>query len=140
MFSFPHHTPTLSGVALYHSSDGLLANNSVVRADGGFLRGSFFCISGQSRAGVGRWIAPSGDDYTRPGTHAFEVSVGGMENPGLVEISVAGSDGRFPAGQWDGVYSCVIPDESGTEQIIYLGIYVVFGELTQTKSKCRHLQ
>ena len=115
-------------MGLYHSSEGLLTNNSVVRANNGFLPGSIFCLSGRGEAGIGRWIAPNGNDYTLPGTHAFEVSVGGQNNPGVVEISVSGSDNRFPAGHWDGVYSCVIPDETGTEKIIYLGIYLVFGE------------
>ena len=115
-------------MGLYHSSAGLLTNNSVIRADSGFLQGSFFCLSGRREAGIGQWIAPNGDDYTLPGTHAFEVSVGGQNNPGVVEISVSGSDNRFPAGQWDGVYFCAIPDETGTEQRIYLGIYLVFGQ------------
>ena len=119
----------LAGVGLYHSSSGLLSNNSVVTASNGFLQGSFFCVSGRRQAGIGRWIAPNGDDYTLPGIHAFNVSVGGQDNPGVVEISVSGSERRFPAGQWNGVYSCVIPDETGTEKIIYLGIYLVFGEL-----------
>ena len=118
----------IAGVGLYHSSSGLLTNNSVIRADNGFLRGSFFCLSGRREAGIGQWIAPNGDDYTLPGTHAFEVSVGNQSNPGVVEISISGSDNRFPAGQWDGIYSCVIPDETGSEQRIYLGIYLVFGE------------
>ena len=97
-------------------------------ATNGFLRGSFFCLSGKGEAGIGRWIAPSGDDYTLPGTHAFNVNVGGQNNPGVVEISVSGSNNRFPAGDWDGVYSCLIPDETDTEKIIYIGIYLVFGE------------
>ena len=79
----------------------------MIRANNGFLPGSFFCLSGRGEAGIGRWIAPSGNDYTLPGTHAFEVSVGGQNNPGEVEISVSGSDSRFPAGHWDRVYSCV---------------------------------
>lgn len=117
-----------AGVSLYHSSKGLLANNSVVMANNGFLHGSFFCTSGREQAGIGRWVAPNGDDYTLSGTHPFEVSLGGENNPGVVEISVSGPDNRFPAGQWDGVYSCVIPDETGTEQIIHLGIYLVFSK------------
>ena len=116
-------------MALYHSSDGLLSNNSVVTASNGFLRGKFFCISGRSEAGIGRWIAPNGDDYTQPGIHAFNVSIGGATNPGVLEISVTGSEGRFPAGQWEGMYSCVIPDETGAEQSIFIGIYLVFSKL-----------
>ena len=118
----------VAGVTLYHSINGLLPNNSVVIASDGFLPGSFFCVSGRRQAGIGRWISPSGDDYTLPGIHAFDVTIGGQNNPGVVEISVSGSNGRFPAGQWNGIYSCVIHDESGAEQIIYLGIYLTFGE------------
>lgn len=118
-----------TGVGLYHSTYGLLANNSVVLARNGLLEGSFFCLSGRLQPGIGQWISPSGNDYTLPGTHAFNVTVGGERNPGVVEISVSGSDHRFPAGLWDGVYSCLIPNEAGVEQIIYVGIYiVVFGK------------
>ena len=117
-----------AGVSLYHSIDGPLANNSVVMADRGYLRGTFFCLSGRKEAGIGRWIAPNGDDYTTLGTHSFDVRVGGENNPGVIEVSVIGADNRFPAGKWDGVYSCVIPDESGTEQTLYLGIYLILGE------------
>ena len=119
----------------YQSISGLLPNNSVVIARNGFLSGSFFCVSGRREAGIGRWISPSGDDYTVPGLHAFNVTVGGQNNPGVLQISVSGSNGRFPAGQWDGIYSCIINDESGVEQIVYLGLYLVFGEsLTHLRS------
>lgn len=114
-------------MGFYRSTGETLSNNSVVMAHEGFLPGTFFCVSGRKEAGIGKWIAPNGDDYSLPGTHSFEVSVGGENNPGVVEISVIGVDNRFPAGQWDGVYSCVIPDETGTERTIYLGIYLVFG-------------
>lgn len=117
-----------TGVSLYHSTDGPLANNSIVTADRGYLPGTFTCLSGRSEAGIGRWIAPNGYDYTSPGTHSFDVRVGGEDNPGMIEISVIGEENRFPAGKWDGVYSCVMPDESGTEQILYLGIYLIIGE------------
>ena len=97
-------------------------------ASNGFLPGSFFCVSGRRQAGIGRWISPRGDDYTLPGIHPYDVTVGGQNNPGVVEVSVHGSNGRFPAGRWNGIYLCVIPDESGAEQILHLGIYIVFGE------------
>ena len=114
-------------MALYHSENGPLANNSVVVANNGFLFGSFVCVSGREQAGIGHWIAPNGEDYTQPGTHPFEVRLGGETNLGVVEVSV-GASGRFPAGQWEGVYTCVIPDETGVTQRINLGVYIVFGE------------
>ena len=117
----------ITGVVIYHSSNGLLSNNSVVMASNGFLHGSFFCVSGRAKAGIGRWIAPNGDDFTHSERYAFEATVGGESNPGVVEISLSSSDSRFPAGHWDGVYSCVMSDETGAEQIIHLGIYLVFG-------------
>ena len=116
-----------TGVGIYHSSNGLLSNNSVVMASNGFLRGSFFCLSGRAEAGIGRWIGPTGYDFTHSERYAFETTIGGESNPGVVEISLTSFDSRFPAGQWDGVYLCVIPDETGAEQILHLGIYLVFG-------------
>ena len=116
-------------MTLYNSSNGLLSNNSVLIARDGFLQGSWFCLSGRRESGIGRWISPGGNDYTLPGPHPFDVSVGRESNPGLVEISVSGSESRFPAGIWDGIYSCVISDEKGIEQTLYLGIYIVFGRL-----------
>ena len=97
-------------------------------ASNGVLQGSYFCLSGKVEAGIGRWIAPNGQEFTTSGTHAFEVTVGGERNPGVVKISLSSSESHFPAGNWDGIYSCVIPDETGTEQIIYLGVYLVFGK------------
>lgn len=114
-------------MSLYHSTDGLLTNNSVVRATDGFLSGILFCLSGRRQANIGQWIAPSGEDYTQPGVHPFLVTLGGDTNPGVVNISL-GPSGRFPAGQWNGVYACVIPDKTGTTQYLYLGIYIVFSE------------
>ena len=123
-------------MALYHSSNGLLSNNSVLIARDGFLQGSLFCLSGRQESGIGRWISPGGNDYTLPGgTHPFDVSVGSESNPGLVEITVSGSESRFPAGIWDGVYSCVISDETGIEQTLYLGINIVFGRLRVMKKE-----
>ena len=78
-----------------HHWQQILTNNSVIRANNSFLQGSFFRLSGRREAGIGRWIAPSGNNYTLPGTHVFEVSVGDQNNPGVVEISVSGSDSRF---------------------------------------------
>ena len=118
----------LVGVGIYHSGNGLLSNNSVVMASDGVLQGSFFCLSGRAEAAIGHWFSPNGQDFTTSGTHAFEVTVGGESNPGVVEISLSGPDSLFPAGHWDGIYSCMITDEIGSEQIIYLGIYLVFGE------------
>ena len=97
-------------------------------ANNGVLQGSFFCLSGRAEAGIGHWIAPNGQDFTTSGTHAFEVTVGGESNPGVVNISLSSSESRIPAGNWDGIYSCVIPDEIGTEQIIYLGVYLMFSK------------
>ena len=120
------------GVGIYHSRNGLISNNSVVMASNGVLQGSFFCLSGKAEAGIGRWIAPNGDDFTHSETHPFEATVGGENNPGVVEISLSSSESRFPAGHWDGIYSCVIPDQTGTEQIIYLGVYIMLGRSFQS--------
>ena len=118
------YVPLRIGVGLYHSQLGLLANNSVIHASGGVL-GSVSCISGRSAPGVGQWISPDGQDYTQPGaeTNPFRVLVGGATNPGILNVTL-GPPGRFPSGQWEGVYSCIIPDENQTPQVLYMGIHI----------------
>ena len=65
-------------------------------------------------ADVGRWITPQGQDSTYNMTDIFGVSVGGMDNPGSINISLEA--GRSIGSSQQGVYACIIPDEGGLEQ------------------------
>ena len=70
---------------------------------------------------MGRWIAPHGQDITHNTTDIFDVSVGGQNNPGNINISLEA--GQSLGSSHQGVYTCIIPDEGGVERIFYVGIY-----------------
>ena len=114
-----------TGVALYYhepiSNGRLAANNSLIRS--GNIRGfgALLCLSGSRMADVGRWITPQGRDSTYNMTDIFDVSVGGMDNPGNINISLEA--GRSIGSSHQGVYACIIPDEGGVEHTLYIGIY-----------------
>ena len=80
------------------------------------------CISASTTPNVGRWIAPNGQNITFTTGDAFDVTVGGQNNPGYLRIAIVPGEslGRLD----EGVYACVIPDETGVEQTIHVGIYL----------------
>ena len=70
---------------------------------------------------MGRWIAPYGQDITHNTTDIFDVSVGGQNNPGNINISLEA--GQSLGSSHQGVYACIIPDDEEVERILYVGIY-----------------
>ena len=69
-------------------------------------------------------MAPNGDDLTQVGLHPFRVNIGGENNPGFVNLSVI--EDMFDD-VYQGVYSCVIPDERGEIKTIHLGVHTSGG-------------
>lgn len=116
---------TPSGVGLFHSELGAVKNNSVIVRNGDDF-GSLYCLSASTSHNIGRWLAPDGQDLRAGGSHPFLVIVGGEDDPGFVNVSVSPLSDTSLDG-WQGVYSCVIPDERGDEQIIHLGIHTSRG-------------
>ena len=113
------------GVALYYlgtiSNGRLAANNSIIRSGNIGNFGTLLCLSGSRTADVGRWIVPQGRDSTYNMTDIFDVSVGGMDNPGNINISLEA--GQSLGSSHQGVYACIIPDERGVEHTLHVGIY-----------------
>ena len=71
---------------------------------------------------VGRWIAPTGQNITYSDVDPFDIIVGGANDPGYLEIRLdAGRSLRFTD---QGVYTCLIPDESGASVALHVGIYL----------------
>ena len=70
---------------------------------------------------VGSWIAPSGQDITTSSTDPFDVIVGGDSNPGY--LSVLQASGHFLTASFQGIYSCILPDENGVERQLNVGVY-----------------
>ena len=79
------------------------------------------CVSGSTTPYSGKWIAPSGSDITQESGDLFDVSVGGERDPGHLTISQA--PGSTFTSDHNGVYTCLIPDETGEERMVYVGLY-----------------
>lgn len=79
------------------------------------------CISGSTMAGVGQWIAPDGSNITEDGNDVFNITVGASDNPGFTSIKIR--DGASLTPDYEGVYTCLIPDENGDMQYLFVGLY-----------------
>ena len=109
------------GVVIASEGHGLLSNNTFVRVNSNGMLDELQCVSGSRRANVGQWIAPNGQDITYSNTDPFDIAVGGVDNPGSLAIRQA--IGQILTSAFQGVYTCVIPDESGVNRSIHVGIY-----------------
>ena len=93
-----------------------------MRANSDDSTGTVQCISGSMEPNVGQWIAPDGQELTHSTNSPFVVTLGGSTNPGYLSTVVA--NGQSLSNTDQGVYSCILPDESGNQQILHLGIYL----------------
>ena len=111
-------------------SPGTFPDNSIIVADNFGQIPQMQCISGSNTPNVGQWVAPNGQDLTNMASDKFDVTVGGSDDPGYVEIAVSSSQVLTLTDQ--GVYTCSIPDETGVNIPLHVGIYLeaYIGELT----------
>ena len=70
---------------------------------------------------VGNLIAPNGQDITTSGIDPFDVMVGGDSNPGY--LSILQASGHFLTATFQGMYTCILPDENEVENQLNVGIY-----------------
>ena len=94
-------------------------NNSVIVTDSFGQIPPIQCISGSTRGNSGKWIAPSSEDIT---ADSFGINIGGSNDPGFIEIFLMG--GYSLTFNDQGVYTCLIPDESDKMIPLRLGIYL----------------
>ena len=71
---------------------------------------------------VGQWITPDGRDITQNSDDEFDIIVGGINDPGYLDITL--STGRSLTHNDQGVYTCLIPDENGTITELHVGLYL----------------
>ena len=108
------------GAGIYaNSAHKALMNNSIIKADSNQRLGEFSCMSGSTQGGVGHFIGKNGQDITYRSGDPFYVSIGGVQNPGLIQVS------SYTTLQtsYQGVYTCRIPDETGKFVDINVGLY-----------------
>ena len=94
-------------------------NNSIIKADSNQRLGEFSCMSGSTQGGVGQFIGRHGRDITYQFGDPFYVSIGGVQNPGLIQVSSYTTLHT----SYQGVYTCRIPDETGKLVDINVGLY-----------------
>ena len=101
-----------------------LYNTSALRASADGDIGTIYCHSSSYNSNVGQWISPQGLDITRnhvdpfsiqfnngPGYHSYNTFK--LLNPSLQPFTST----------YNGVYSCVVPDDQGTMLTLHIGIY-----------------
>ena len=108
------------GAGIYtHSAHKALMNNSLIKADSNQRLEEFSCLSGSKQGGVGQFIGQDGRDITYKYGDPFYVGIGGIGNPGLIQVS---SSNTLNA-SYQGIYTCRIPDETGSVVDINVGLY-----------------
>ena len=109
------------GASLYLEGTGLLQNNSLILATSTGRLEQLQCVSGSTTPNVGSWVAPDGVDITFNNDDAFDIVIGNASDPGYLSIQLLTGYSLSEA-DW-GIYTCIIPDETGELQYLHLGIY-----------------
>lgn len=102
------------------SGQKALPNNDLIIADAYNRISEFRCLSGSSSSEVGQLLSPAGKDITFDDSDHFLVRRGGTYDPGLVHVRRI-----VPlSNEEQGVYTCRIPDETGTAIDVNVGLYL----------------
>ena len=129
-FIHPPPPPTGAGIFVVTGDGsvptGVLPNNSIVIARNSGTRISFQCRSGSTITGVGQLVCLDGNTFN-VGDDAGVFSVaqlgGGSGQPGSVLFRNHANNEPALTTTDEGVYSCRIPDETGNEVDVNIGVY-----------------
>ena len=108
---------------------GVLPNNGIVIAQDvtGGTRISFQCRSGSTMTGVGQLVDPDGTSFNIGETSGvFSVDALGYYyggQPGSVRFRNSANNEPALTADDEGVYSCRIPDETGNDVDVNIGVY-----------------
>lgn len=108
------------GVGIF-ANDNPVSNNTAVLADKNNQIGVIYCNSGSKMSGIGQWFSPSGAEITQSGSGTFTVVRGSGNIPSYIGLRLRA--GRSFSTSEEGVYTCLIPDEDGVQQILHIGVY-----------------
>ena len=112
-----------SGVGFYLSGIGSILNNSILETDSEGRIPQLYCLSGSNMSIAGEWVSPQGQNLTAVQNDPFDITFGANNNPGQLLIETPTTNPPIAATH-EGVYSCVIPDETGQSQSLYVGLYL----------------
>ena len=115
------HTHT--GAGLWGTSD-FLFNTSSFRASANGDIGIIYCHSSAFSSNVGQWISPQGLDITRNFTDPFSIQFNnGPGYPSYNTLRLQNPSLQPFIATYNGVYSCIVPDDQGIMQTLHIGIY-----------------
>ena len=101
-----------------------LPNNGIILTGAGGRIGEFRCISGTSRSNVGHLFDTNEVDITTSNLDPFFTL---RHTPGTVQVRSI----RHLRSNEQGIYTCRIPDETGTTVDVNVGLY-----LSSSNCKC----
>ena len=115
--------PYYTGAGLWGTSTSLYNTSSFRASASGDIR-TIHCHSSSFNSNMGQWISPQGMDITmnfiNPFSIQFDIGPGypsyntfQLQNPSLQPFTYT----------YDGVYSCIVPDDQGNMQTLHIGIY-----------------
>lgn len=101
---------------------GHILNNSILEtsSDGRIPR--LLCLSGSNMSAVGQWIGPDQTVLTATPNDPFDVIISDNSNPGELIVETPVTNPAIAAVH-EGVYTCMIPDETDESQYLHVGIY-----------------
>lgn len=101
---------------------GIIPNNSIILTNNFGQIPRLQCISATELPDAGQWLAPSAQDITGLANDPFDIIVGDQNDPGYLDISL--HSGQILTIRDQGVYTCRIPDETGMNASVFVGIYL----------------
>ena len=102
---------------------GHIVNNSILEASSDGRIPQLLCLSGSSGSAVGQWIGPDETILTTIQSDPFDVIFGDNNNPGQMTVETPITNPSIMAGH-EGVYTCMIPNESDDYEYLRIGIYL----------------
>ena len=104
---------------------GVLPNNGIVIAQTTGTRIAWQCRSGSTMAGVGQLVDLDGDTFNiGQSTGVFSVaSIGNPVQPGSVQFHNRANNEPALTTADEGVYTCRMPDETGGDVDVNIGVY-----------------
>ena len=103
-------------------SGGILSNNTLISVDSLSLRYGLVCFSvGGTTDDIGQWRFPDGRRIDRDRGDQQQL-VFAHNQISRVTLQSRDNGRPFPP-DLEGVYSCLIPDQNGTERTLYAGVY-----------------
>jgi len=99
-----------------------ISNNTALFADSAGQIGTIFCHSASQQPLIGQWISPTGNDITFISSDSFQVDLEFGSFPSYTTLRLQQGSALTRSSD-QGIYSCLIPDENGTEQTLHIGLY-----------------